>query len=110
MKRFFTFFMAIVFAMLLVSCGGKGSPASATTNVNIVAGDASVTVSWDMQPGVEYWIWRTAGSYIDIQNCSSACVTLIQARSPAVITGLANGIQYSFSINGRTNGGPGGPG
>jgi predicted small lipoprotein YifL len=109
MKRFFAFIMVIVAAMLLVGCGGKGSSASAPSNVNVVAGDTSITVSWDMQPGVTYWIWRTTGTYLDIQNCN-ACTTLINAPSPTVITGLTNGTTYSFSINGRTNGGPGGPG
>ena len=103
--------MVIVATMLLASCGGKGSSASAPTNVKIVAGDASVTISWDMQPGVEYWIWGTAGTSIDIPSCTSSCLKpILQASSPSVITGLTNGTTYTFSINGRTNGGPGGPG
>jgi hypothetical protein len=36
--------------------------------------------------------------------------TKINATSPLVLTGLVNGTSYSFSVNGRTNGGPGGPG
>src|SRR5450759_146977 len=110
MKRFFAFIMVIVAAMLLVGCGGKGSSASAPTNVNVVAGDTSITVLWDMQPGVTYWIWSIAGTYIDIQNCNACSTPLITVSSPKVITGLTNGTTYSFSINGRTNGGPGGPG
>jgi hypothetical protein len=36
--------------------------------------------------------------------------TFLNVTSPYVISGLANGVSYSFSLNGRTNGGPGGPG
>ncbi len=105
--------MVIVATMLLASCGGKGSSAPAPANVKVVAGDASVTISWDMQTGVEYWIWKTAGTTIDIPSCTSACTTTGQnggASSPLVITGLTNGTTYAFSINARSNGGPGGPG
>src|SRR5450759_6037814 len=100
MKRFFAFIMVILAAMLLVGCGGKGSSASAPTNVNVVAGDTSITVLWDMQPGVTYWIWSIAGTYIDIQNCNACSTPLISVSSPKVITGLTNGTTYSFSING----------
>ena len=110
MKRFFVFILVLIAPLLLSSCGGKGSSSSAPANVNIVAGDSSVTISWDAQPGVEYWIWKTLGTSINIPSCTSACTTLVQASSPAVVTGLLNGQAYAFTINGRTNGGPGGPG
>jgi len=110
MKRFFVFILALIATLLLSSCGGKGSASSAPANVSIVTGDSSVTISWDAQPGVEYWIWKTAGTSIDIPSCTSACTTLVQAASPTVITGLVNGQAYAFTINGRTSGGPGGPG
>lgn len=110
MRRFFAFIMVIVVTILLVGCGGGGSSASAPINVNVVAGDTSATLSWNMQPGVEYWIWRTVGTTIDIQSCTSACATLVKVSSPTVITGLINGTTYAFSINARSNGGPGGSG
>jgi hypothetical protein len=36
--------------------------------------------------------------------------TKINATSPLVLSGLINGLSYSFSVNARTSGGPGGPG
>ena len=110
MKRFIAYIMVAVVAMFLTSCGGKGSSSSAPANVKAVAGDTSVTISWDAQPGVEYWIWKTVGTNIDIPSCTSACSTDIKATSPTVITGLTNGTTYAFTINGRANGGPGGTG
>jgi hypothetical protein len=118
MKRFFAFLMAIVAAMLLVSCGGvtnHGSSASAPVNVDVAAGDTSATVTWNMQSGVEYWIFVAEGIGVTPQNCVSMplCRTIGVsggATSPNVITGLADGVTYSVAIDGRTSGGPGGPG
>lgn len=105
--------MVVIATMLLASCGGKGSSASAPPNVKVVAGDTNVTISWDAQPGVEYWIWETAGTSIDIASCTSQCITIGQGgglSSPKVISGLTNGTTYTFSINARSSGGPGGTG
>ena len=110
MKRFITFVMVLIATLLLTSCGSKGSSSTAPSNVKVVAGDTSVTLSWNAQPNVEYWIWETAGTFIDIQTCNSACRTLVKATSPTVITGLTNGTTYAFTVNGRLNGGPGGSG
>lgn len=113
MKRFFALIMMVAVATtILAGCGGKGSSASVPTNVNVVAGDTSAIVSWDMQPGVEYWVYKAAGTGITPQSCNSMpeCKTVLGVTSPTVITGLNNGTTYSFTINGRTGGGPGGPG
>jgi hypothetical protein len=116
MKQYYTFIMVAATAMLLSGCGGGGSTAPAPGNVTAVAGDSSVTVSWDMQPGVEYWLWAGPGTNISPQNCSSTpgCTTtgpgLGGATSPQVFSNLLNGTTYSFSINGRIGGGKGGPG
>ena len=122
MKRFFAFVMAVVATMFLVSCGGKGSSAPAPTGVTVVPGDTNVTVSWNAQPGVEYWIFDAAGNNVTPENCHTIpqCTTSISLySSPTVVNAraiqennipLTNGTTYSFSINARTGGGPGGPG
>ncbi len=122
MKRYFAHFMVSVVAMFLASCGGNGplgagSPAPAPANVNVVAGDSNAIVTWDMQPGVEYWIYSAVydsvhGVGVTPQNCGSmqACRTFLQVTSPTVVPGLTNGITFSFSIDGRMDGGKGGPG
>ena len=104
--------MVVVATTFLAGCGGKGSSSSAPTNVKVVAGDTSAIVSWDMQPGVEYWVYKAAGTNVTPQNCNSIpeCKTALNVSSPTVITGLNNGTTYSFTIDGRTGGGPGGPG
>jgi len=98
-----------------VACNGVssgGSKPDAPTNVTVVPGDSSVTVSWDMQSGIEYWIFSAAAPSISTDNWT----TLPQARvvrgavSPQIVAGLTNGTQYSFTVNGRQSSGPGGPG
>ncbi|MDR0481239.1 MAG: hypothetical protein LBG66_05070 [Gallionellaceae bacterium] len=122
MKRFFAFSTAVLACSILASCGGgdglgkHGSSEPAPTNVQIRAEDSRVLLTWDMQPGVEYWVYKAQGSGVTPQNCSSmlACETFINVTSPFETFGqkylLQDGIIYSFSINARSDGGPGGPG
>jgi photosystem II stability/assembly factor-like uncharacterized protein len=113
MKRYFGFILAGGVALLLGGCFGKGgSSASAPTNFTVVAKDGRVIVSWDMAPGVTYWLWRAIGAGVTPENCSSitSCSISLSATSPTLVSGLTNGTLYSFSVNGRINGGPGGPG
>ena len=98
--------------MFLAGCRGKGSSAPAPTNVNVVAGETSATISWDMSPGVDYWVFRAAGANVTPQTCFGMpqCQMIPNAVSPLLVTGLTNGTQYAFTVNGRTDGGAGGPG
>jgi hypothetical protein len=119
MKSFFGFITLAVAAVLLEGClGSGGSSAPAPLNVAVVAKDNRVVVTWDMLPGVEYWIWKSDNSGVTPTNCTSSCGTAMNVTSPASISAtsypmlgaLTNGTTYYFTINGRTNGGPGGPG
>lgn len=112
MKRYFAFILTIIFTILLQGCYSRGSSAPAPTNVNAVAGDTSVTITWDMLPEVEYWIFKATASNVTPESCfgTPGCQMIMNAVSPTVFSGLANGTTYSFSINGRMNSGIGGPG
>jgi len=113
MKRYVGFILAALAAIFLGGCfGSGGSSASPPSNVAVAAKDSRVVVTWDMQPGVQYWIWKAAGTGVTPKTCSSLpqCTTSINVTSPATISGLINGVTYSFSINSRINGGPGGEG
>lgn len=107
--------MAAAAAMFLQGCfgAGGGSSAAPPTNVVVAAKDSRVVVTWDMVPGVQYWVWKAAGTVgVTPQTCSSMplCTTAVNVSSPATISGLVNGQAYSFTINGRISGGPGGQG
>src|SRR5512146_65556 len=116
MKRHSGFvLMAAAAAMFLQGCFGAGGGSSAPppNNVVVAAKDSRVVVTWDMVSGVQYWVWKAAGTVgITPQTCSSMplCSTAVNVSSPATISGLVNGQPYSFTINGRINGGPGGQG
>lgn len=112
MKRYFALILLLTASTLFSGCRGSGSSAPAPTNVQVVEGDSSVNISWDMAPGVEYWIFKAAATDLTPQNCYPLpeCGIIINAVSPRVVSGLTNGTNYSFTINGRTGGGKGGAG
>jgi hypothetical protein len=114
MKRYTGLLLAAVAAVYLQGCiGSGGNSASPPTDVHVVPKDSRVVVTWTMLPGVEYWIFKAAGDGVTPKNCSSMslCTITLQATSPASIPALLNDpYSYSFSINARTNGGPGGAG
>ena len=114
--RSFKLFAAMLVAVLLsVACGGEAAPAP--TGLVVTAGESTVTVSWDATPGVEYWLFFGPSSIAPTDTTSMqnwigliGGNVLLKVTSPYVVSGLANGVGYSFSVNGRTDGGPGGPG
>lgn len=73
-------------------------------------GNSQVTVSWVPDPGVEYWLLYAPVSSISTTNLPPGHVWVLNVTSPYVVTGLTNGVTYSFTLNGRISGGPGGPG
>jgi hypothetical protein len=102
---------SLVLATAAAGCGSKGSPADYPANFTVTPGDGAVTVSWTEVPGVEYWIFYGPGSDITTTNWAvSGGSVIVKPTSPRVIGGLVNGRTYSFTINARTDGGPGGPG
>lgn len=117
--------MVAMVTMSLAGCFGAGaSSAPQPTNVAVAAKDSRVVVTWDNIPGVTYWVFTAAGTGVTPTNCSSmaVCGTTLYATSPQSVSSLpglygtfgtvplTNGVQYSFTVNGRINGGPGGPG
>ena len=112
MKRYFTLCLLVSALIPLSGCYNTGSSAPAPTNVQVVAGDTSATLTWDTTAGVEYWIFKAATTGLAPQDCLPLpeCGITMHAVSPTVLAGLVNGTLYSFTINGRVNGGKGGPG
>lgn len=96
----------------LSACYKHGDPAPAPGNVAVTAGDQSATVSWTPDPGVTYWVWCAQGASITTDNAFSlpGLRIVTDAATPTVVAGLVNGTTYSCMVNGRVNGGPGGPG
>lgn len=111
MKRFVLLMAALAISAVLSGCGGKGSPSDPAMDFTAIPGDGVVTLAWTAAPDVEYWLFYAAGSSVTTSNWSNIGGTVvINVKSPYTITGLANGSTYSFTMNGRKGGGPGGPG
>jgi hypothetical protein len=110
----FTLWFALGLAAVQLSgCGGKGESAAAPNGVTTKEGDGRVTVSWTAEPGVEYWLFYAEGAGVTPQNWNDGTrngKAVVNVTSPYVVSGLTNGKLYSFSINGRKEGGPGGVG
>jgi hypothetical protein len=97
-------------ALLVTACGGgNGGSAAAPTDFKATPGNGQVTIAWTAQPGVEYWMmYAQTAMPIDIKNPPSNHVWATNITSPYVISGLTNGLTYSFAMNARTGGGKGG--
>src|SRR5688572_25860363 len=99
--------------VLLAGCGGsdKGSSADPPADFRVQPGDGSVIITWTAEPETEYWIFFGVGPDINTTNWATrGGVAITNAISPRIITGLSNGITYSFTINARKDKGPGGAG
>lgn len=109
-------FAALLVAVLVSACGGGSSAPPPVGGIAVKAGDTNATVTWTMEPDVQYWVFYApvstkfpAISTTDWINIPGA-QAFINVKSPFVITGLINGFQYSFTVNARKGDGPGGPG
>jgi hypothetical protein len=101
---------ALVLALAVTACGGGvGSSAPAPSGFNVTPGNGQAIISWTADPGVQYWLmYAPTASPIDIKNPPSNHAWATNITSPYVITGLVNGVTYSFAMNARTDGGKGG--
>ncbi len=104
-------FAALFSSLLLMSCGQSDAPATAPQNVTVTPGDGRVVVSWTQEPGLEYWIFMAAADSITRDDYKSKPLANIvkSANSPQIVSGLANGVTYSFIVNSTQNGSPAGP-
>jgi hypothetical protein len=102
---------ALCLTLLLAACGGgdNGSSAAPPAGFTVTPGNGSATISWTSSPGVQYWLMYAAGSGpLDIKNPPGGHLWATDISSPYVISGLTNGASYSFAMNSRIGGGPGG--
>ena len=104
-------------ALLAVACGGNGSSEDPPTGLKVEAYESSVVVSYDAKAGVDYWLFYAPTIYAPKDNSNMnkwfgllGGSVVLNVTQPYTLGGLANGTSYSFTINGRSGGGPGGPG
>jgi hypothetical protein len=117
-------------ALTLSAClGNSGSPAQPPTNVQAFPGDGAVSVTWDSNPQVQYWLFYAQDPKVtpyDLDNGTAALLNfgyVVPVYSPITICNgaahtvvnqsLAAGSNYPalyFTLNGRTGTAKGGPG
>ena len=124
-------YSALLLSVLVAACGGKGQSAGPPSDLTVQSnGDTQVTLNWTPQSGVQYWVLCAPGDTIDSKSWASTVGGNAYSSSrdgagiyngdtslagqlvtpPFNVTGLRNDVTYSFTVNARTNGGPGGVG
>ena len=104
---------AFLVILLVAACGGSGDKAAPPSGgMTVTPGDGKVTVTWNADPNVKYWLFYAPGSKISTTDFITipGAKALMNVSSPYVLTGLVNNYPYTFAMNGRTGDGPGGAG
>jgi len=92
-------FRVLVIASLiaLAGCQQPEPPGEAPSGVAVEPGDGRVTVTWNQQPGLTYWIFFQIGS--SVSPTTQGAAILRDVVSPQVLFNFSNGTQYAFVMN-----------
>jgi hypothetical protein len=100
--------MALASLVAIAGCHRQAdAPGDAPGNLNVESGEGRVTVRWDQQPGLTYWIFFQAGG--SVTAAATGVPLIFDAQSPRVIAGLANNTQYAFVMNATNRDSKAGP-
>ncbi len=100
----------VVLASLVALAGchrQADAPGDAPSGLAVDPGDGQVTVRWNQQSGLTYWIFFQAGS--TVTAAATGVPLIFDAQSPRVVAGLANGTQYAFVMNATNQDSKAGP-
>jgi len=104
--------VALLASLLALSaCGSESKPGAAPMNFAVQAGEGQVTITWDEDPSLTYWIFAAAAPSITTDTYAQfpEARAIWPVHSPFVLTGLTNGRTYSFLMNATKNGSGAGP-
>jgi len=118
-KKLICMLIVAMVTPLLSGCFGKGSSADPPSNFTATAGDGRVMITWDPNPGVDYWLFTSTSPSLTAFNWAGLpnAHVYLSASTPFYMCGLFTGtlsnglvspLPYYFAANGRINGGPGG--
>lgn len=120
MKSRFALPAALITVGLCGCLGNSGNSSAPPQGVQVYAGDASISVTWQEEPGVAYWVFHaqspllsTSGNWTSLLYAGA----IVNTGSPAILCGQINNPTPDplfpatyFSVNGRSGSSPGGVG
>lgn len=117
-RRFAT--LLTITTLALCGClGNSGSPTPPPTGVRAYSGDGDISITWNDDPSIQYWVFFAQDPTITTLNWDSllSAGALTNTASPAILCNQINNPsptplfpQFFFTVNGRTGGAPGGAG
>ncbi|HTT11777.1 MAG TPA: lipoprotein [Burkholderiaceae bacterium] len=113
MNRLKSVALALIALAGLAGCGNKGDMAPPpASGLAAQPGDGNVVVTWSDDLSVDYWLFVSTDPRLTTDNFTTLTdIRVIRnVRSPYVLCGYADGRTLYLAMNGRTGGGPGGPG
>jgi len=100
--------MALASLVAIVGCHRQAdAPGDAPGNLQVESGEGRVTLRWDQQPGLTYWIFFQAGA--SVTAAAPGVPLIFDVQSPRVVAGLANNTQYAFVMNATNQDSKAGP-
>ena len=100
--------MALASLVAIAGCHRQAdAPGDAPGNLQVESGEGRVTVRWDQQPGLTYWIFFQAGA--SVTAAAPGVPLIFDVQSPRVVAGLANDTQYAFVMNATNQDSKAGP-
>jgi hypothetical protein len=102
----------------LTGCiGNSGDPSAAPPDVQAVSGDGIAGVTWTPVIDQVYMVFASTNPALTTQNWTDPAINGFplnnqgnKAQPPALLCGVANGVDYFFTVNAHTGTAPGGVG
>lgn len=119
MKSRFATLLTIVPLILCGCLGNSGGPTPPPTGVQAFSGDGDVSITWNYDPLIQYWVFYAQDPTLTTLNWTTLLFggVLLNAISPAILCNQINNPsptplfpEIFFTINGRTGSAPGGSG
>ncbi|TSJ87285.1 hypothetical protein [Chitinimonas sp. BJB300] len=97
--------------IVLAACVTEKAPSGVPQNLKVTPGDGRVTLTWEEDPSLVYWVFSAQNDKITPDNYKDYPDSRLTwpARPGVVISGLTNDKIYAFTINTTKSGSPSGP-
>jgi hypothetical protein len=100
--------LAIASLIALAGCSLQADPpGAAPSGVAVAPGDGRVTVTWNQEPDLTYWIFYQTGT--SVTPAAPGATIIRDAVTPRIVANLANGTQYAFVMNATKDDSAAGP-